>query len=387
MAEQLTITGSVDDPVLVDNVAGACDWMEEQYENGRYVEVTVTRSWSRHNPVLSGELARPSAYRWYLMREFVELAQHGAEIRMQASRERVSLNSPDLLRLLDETELDLTRKKLFLFGPERIELSAHRIEHYTGTCPEDFQRFVLLTNYHMHMEAFLERYPDSVLPSRPSVQMPAYHHKRENDAGYSIVNIGVGPSNAKTLTDHVAVLRPDAILMVGHCAGVRNHQEIGDYVLASGYVRADRLLDDLLPVSVPVVPSLLLNRYLARALDDAKLPYRWGAVYTTADRNWELALSRAVPDLRISRSIAVDMESATVGANGFRYRIPHATLLCVSDKPLHGKPKLPREAKAFYDETRNRHLEVAISALQMARDDHPHGLPNSDVRSLDQPLI
>jgi AMP nucleosidase len=217
--------------------------------------------------------------------------------------------------------------------------------------------------------------------------MPAFHHKLPNEDGYSIVNIGVGPSNAKTFTDHVAVLRPDALIMVGHCAGIRNHQEIGDYVLASAYVRADHLMDDLLPLSVPVVPSLMLNRYLAKALDDAHLPYRWGAVYTTADRNWELVLSKTIKDLRISRSIAVDMESATVAANGFRYRIPHATLLCVSDKPLHGKPKLPRQANVFYEDTRKKHLDTAIRALSMARDDYPYGIPNADVRGLDQPLI
>jgi AMP nucleosidase len=386
MNQQLAILGASDDN-LENRIADACDWMETHYQRGFYIEVTVSRHWSRHNPVLSGEVARPAAYRWYLERELSSLAHEGAEIRMRVSRERVSLTSPDLLRQLDETELDITRKKLFLFGPERVELSAHRLEHYTGTRPEDFQRAILLTNYHMHTEAFLTRYPDAIQPVRPTVQMPAFHHKVPNEAGYSIVNIGVGPSNAKTLTDHVAVLRPDALLMVGHCAGIRNHQEIGDYVLASAYVRADHLMDDLLPLSVPVVPSLMLNRYLAKSLDDAQLPYRWGAVYTTADRNWELALSKTIKDLRISRSIAVDMESATVAANGFRYRIPHATLLCVSDKPLHGKPKLPQQAKEFYQDTRKRHLETAIRALSMARDDYPFGIPNADVRGLDQPLI
>ena len=274
-----------------------------------------------------------------------------------------------------------------MFGPERVDLSVERLEHYTGTKAEDFQRYILLTNYRMHMDAFQSIYPQCVRPSRPDVQMPALHHKTEENDGVSIVNIGVGPSNAKNCTDHVAVLRPDAMLMVGHCAGVRNHQEIGDYVLASGYMRADRLLDEALPPSVPVTPSFLLNRYLAKVLEERNLPYRLGVVYTTADRNWELALRGTLEDLQASRSVAVDMESATVAANGFRYRVPAATLLCVSDKPLHGKPKLPRGAKSFYSETREQHLSVALAAIDLARREFPDGLPNSDIRALNEPLI
>jgi AMP nucleosidase len=177
------------------------------------------------------------------------------------------------------------------------------------------------------------------------------------------------------------------MLMVGHCAGIRNHQEIGDFVLATGYMRGDRLLDDVIPPAVPIAPSFLLNRYLAKVLDERRLPYRMGIVYTTIDRNWELALRGTLADLQVSRSVAVDMESATVATNGFRYRIPSATLLCVSDKPLHGKPKLPEAAKTFYLETKKQHLKVAIEAIDLARKEYPEGLLNSDLRALDEPLI
>ena len=168
---------------------------------------------------------------------------------------------------------------------------------------------------------------------------------------------------------------------------MRNHQEIGDFVLASGYMRADRVLDEALPAAVPISPSFLLNRFLAKVLDEKRLPYRVGTVYTTADRNWELTLRGTLRDLKTSRSIAVDMESATVAANGFRYRVPNATLLSVSDKPLHGKPKLPEDAKAFYKETKKRHIAVAIAALDLVKQEFPEGLPNSDIRALDEPLL
>ena len=372
---------------LAAAIEAACDFMEANYAAGRYSKITVERHWSRHNPVISGKVARPAAYRWYLRRELAKLAAKGAEITVTSSRPRVDLASPSLLTLLDESGFDQTRKKVFLFGPERVDLSIERLEHYTATKAEHFQRFVLLTNYHMHMQAFRERHPDCLASSRESVQMPALHCCRPDNSGVSIVNIGVGPSNAKTFTDHLAVLRPDAMLMIGHCAGVRNHQEVGDFVLASSYMRDDHVLDDALPRSVPVTPSFLLNRFLARVLDELRLPYRVGVVYTTADRNWEFSLARKLHDLRASRSVGVDMESATVAANGFRYRIPSATLLCVSDKPLHGSPKLPKAAAAFYEATKHRHLEIAEAAIDAIRTEYPGGLPSSDLRSMDEPLL
>ncbi|TWT50201.1 AMP nucleosidase [Rubripirellula amarantea] len=387
MNTDLRIDPTLSEDEVRSQIEAACTRMEQTYADGYYSKISVFRNWSKHNPELTGKIARPRAYRWYLRRELLKLAKRGAEITVSQSRARVDLNDPNLLEKIDETDFDLTRKKVFLFGPERSELSIARLEHYTGTSSEDFQRYVLLTNYQMHVTAFIEQFPDCVRPNRPDVQMPALHHKEPDNRGISIVNIGVGPSNAKNFTDHLAVLRPDAMLMVGHCAGVRNHQDVGDFVLASGYMRGDHLLDEALPPSVPITPSFLLNRALANALDFAKLTYRIGAVYTTADRNWELSLRRTLENLRASRSIAVDMESATVAANGFRYRIPSATLLCVSDKPLHGLPKLPGEAKAFYQDTKKQHIAVATAAIRMIKDQYPGGLPNSDIRSLDEPLL
>ena len=172
--------------------------------------------------------------------------------------------------------------------------------------------------------------------------MPAWHHVRPGRTGVTMVNIGVGPSNAKTITDHLAVLRPDLMLMIGHCAGLRNHQEIGDLVLATAYMRDDRVLDDMLPLSVPVVSNHTLNTLLLSELTARGLRSRMGIVFTTANRNWELHLAMVEDRLRVSRALAVDMESATVAANGFRYRIPTATLLAVSDKPLHAGPEAQR---------------------------------------------
>lgn len=360
--------------------------MQEIYGKGWYPEVTIYRPWSEHNPEVSSQFARPADMYWYFFREFRRLLGNGAGFRIVAAKKLRELNDIGLLETVDEAAMDFTRKKLFLFSPERIELSMNRLEHYTGTSACFFQRYILFTNYEMHVDVFREIYPNCICPDR-SVQMPAYHHTKENNTGITLINIGVGPSNAKTITDHVAVLRPDVMIMVGHCGGLRNHQEIGDFVLASGYMRADHVLDSYLPLSVPVIPAYAINHALEQELEKQKLNYRTGIIYTTDNRNWEFDRQRTLAEMSISRSLAVDMESATVAANGFRYRIPTATLLCVSDRPLHGKPKLSNEAAQFYQNSKEKHLKVVISTLEELYRRYPEGLPNSGIRAVNEPLL
>lgn len=376
-----------DNSTLLKKADGLVQQMCAIYERGSYPSVAIERPWSKFNPKTSGEFARPAALEAYLCREFARLLSLEAHITVSASRTRHALNDPDLFARLSEDDWDLRAKKLFLFSPERVEISLNRLEHYTATPAESFQKHILFTNYRMHIEAFLDLYPRCVKPSLEGAQMPAYHHVDENRNGITLVNIGVGPANAKTITDHVAVLRPDLMIMVGHCGGLRNHQEIGDYVLASAYMRADRVMDTVLPVHVPVIPSFLINMALRREIEAAQIEYRSGTVYTTDNRNWEFNQHTTVEAMKVSRSLAVDMESATIAANGYRYRIPHATLLCVSDKPLHGKPKLSGEAQTFYKNSKEKHLEIAINAVKALREQYPTGLPNDDVRSFDEPLL
>lgn len=368
-------------------VAALCDRLEAADAEGWYGSLTVERPWSRHNPVLEGEFACPGAIRPYLERELGKLAAAGARVDADRSRRALDLHDPALLAALDEGSWDFRRKKLFLFSPERMALSLDRLAHYTGTPARSFQRYVLFTNYSWHVEAFREAFPDAVGPAAPGRQMPAWHAARPDRDGITLVDIGVGPSNAKTITDHVAVLRPDLMLMIGHCGGLRNHQDIGDLVLATTYHRADGVLDHVLPTSVPVASNHRLNSYLLDALVRRDLPYRLGTVFTTDNRNWEFEQGGILDKMRLSRAVAVDMESATVAANGFRYRVPTATLLAVSDKPLHGRPKLSDAAQEFYTATKRWHLEVAVEVVDRVRAAHPDGLPAADVRSPDEPLL
>ncbi|GBQ91749.1 AMP nucleosidase [Acetobacter nitrogenifigens DSM 23921 = NBRC 105050] len=312
-------------------------------------------------------------------------------------------------------------RPLALFTAERTDYSLARLHHYTGTAPAHFQRFILLTNYQRYVDAFRAYGQQEVLKggeydafiepgdiifqqdtaetgggtaqltSLP--QMPAYHLRRPDGNGITLVNIGVGPANAKTITDHMAVLRPHCWLMVGHCAGLRRTQLLGDYVLAHGYVRQDHVLDDDLPPWVPVPPiaeiQVALQEVTARVTGlrhaELKTRLRTGTVMTTDNRNWELRLNALFAEINMSRAIAVDMESATIAANGFRFRVPYGTLLCVSDKPLHGELKLRGMANAFYRERVNQHLVVGIETMRLLREQGVAGLHSRKLRGFDEP--
>jgi AMP nucleosidase len=223
-------------------------------------------------------------------------------------------------------------------------------------------------------------------------QMPAYHLIAPNGGGITLVNIGVGPSNAKTICDHLAVMRPEVWLMIGHCGGLRPSQTIGDYVLAHAYLRDDHVLDSVLPTEVPIPPiaevqQALFDGALAVTGEDAqqlKARLRTGTVVTTDDRNWELRFTLSAMRFNQSRAVAIDMESATVAAQGYRFRVPYGTLLCVSDKPLHGEIKLPGAANAFYERAVSEHLMIGLAALDILRGQRT-SLHSRKLRSFDEP--
>jgi AMP nucleosidase len=227
-------------------------------------------------------------------------------------------------------------------------------------------------------------------PAKRAPQMPAYHLKMSGARGITFVNIGVGPSNAKTITDHIAVLRPHAWIMLGHCAGLRNSQELGDYVLAHAYLREDHVLDADVPVTVPIPALAEVQVALEQAVAEithmegieTKRIMRTGTVATFDNRNWELRDQTEITRrLSQSRAVALDMESATIAANGFRFRVPYGTLLCVSDKPLHGELKLPGMASDFYRTQVNRHLIIGLRAMEILRNQPPEKLHSRKLRS------
>ncbi len=315
-----------------------------------------------------------------------------------------------------------TPRPLSLFDGLRTDFSLARLAHYTGAPAQHVQQYILFTNYNRYVDEFVrwgceqlkvEGTPYTALSTAGGVyitkdtpdpetvvaagnwrkhQMPAYHLMAEGRVGITLVNIGVGPSNAKTICDHLAVLRPQAWLMIGHCGGLRGSQTIGDYVLAHAYLRDDHVLDGVLPPEIPIPPIAEVQVALNRAAEIVtgeegeilKRRLRTGTVVTTDDRNWELRYSSSALRFNQSRAVAIDMESATIAAQGYRFRVPYGTLLCVSDKPLHGEIKLPGQANAFYDRAIGQHLQIGLAAMDLLRREGA-GLHSRKLRSFDEP--
>jgi AMP nucleosidase len=399
--------------VTITRPALFADYLTEQLDlilTDFEVEVGVSRS-DQEIPfpyVLdSDEVAAAEVSAAELARHFptLELAHIGDEVA-----DGVWVPAPDAVR------------PLALFDARRTDFSLSRITHYTGAPAEHTQPYLLFTNYHRYVDEFVrfacaelrrEGSPYQALSCAGGVvitretpgpeqvaadatgrkhQMPAYHLMTADRRGLSLINIGVGPSNAKTITDHLAVLRPEAWLMIGHCGGLRATQTIGDYVLAHAYLRDDHVLDDVLPPEIPIPPiaevQVALNRaaeiVTGEAGDALKARLRTGTVVTTDDRNWELRYSLSALRFNQSRAVAIDMESATIATQGFRFRTPYGTLLCVSDKPLHGEIKLPGGANAFYERAISQHLRIGVAAMDLLRQEG-HRLHSRKLRSFDEP--
>jgi AMP nucleosidase len=337
---------------------------------------------------------------------------------------------PDLALVGDEIadgqweQKDHFAAPLSLFDAVRVDYSLKRLQHYTGTHWGHVQPWILLTNYHRYVDQFIGWAIEQLAIPGPYValhlpgggtitrgldkaaiqavldgsqwhkfQMPAYHLARsDGEGGITLVNIGVGPSNAKNMTDHLAVLRPNCWLMVGHCGGLRQSQRIGDYVLAHAYLRQDHILDSVLPPDIPIPALAEVQVALQQAAADVtgetgdalKERLRTGTVLTHDDRNWELRWSQERKRINLSRAIAIDMESGTLAAQGYRFRVPYGTLLCVSDKPLHGEIKLPGAANAFYDRAVGEHLLIGLAAVERLRAIKA-GLHSRKLRSFDEP--
>jgi AMP nucleosidase len=408
------------------------------------VRTTTTRAWAKlQDPgVYSTTITQPAFFRAYLLEQLQPLvSEFGATLSVHTSDLEIpypyvtevgdefvhgSVQVDDLARLFPTPRLssvgDEVADGLWIFDPARprplalfdavrTDFSLKRLAHYTGTNWRTIQPWILLTNYQRYVDGFVRfaleelARPDSSyealhLPGGHSVtrgmaqetaadivarapwqsfQMPAYNLQRDDGQG---------------ITDHLAVLRPNCWLMIGHCGGLRQSQVIGDYVLAHGYLRRDRILDDLLPPEVPVPAlaevQLALQEAAARVTGDRgdalKRRLRTGTVVTYDDRNWELRWSQERRRINLSRAIAVDMESGTLAAQGYRLRVPYGTLLCVSDKPLHGEIKLPGAATAFYQRAVGEHLAIGLETINLLRD-QLHSLHSRKLRAFDEPVF
>lgn len=240
------------------------------------------------------------------------------------------------------------------------EIVSNWLPRYTGTPLEGFGQHILLTNFGHYVERFaLEHGVEVHGRDRPMPNATA--------DGITLINFGMGSPNAATVMDLLSVIEPKAVLFLGKCGGLKRKNAIGDLILPIAAIRGEGTSNDYLLPEVPALPAFQLQRAVSTMVRDLGHDYWTGTVYTTNRRVWEH--DEAFKEyLRRTRSMAIDMETATIFAAGFANHIPCGALLLVSDQPM-----IPEGVKTETSDaavTANfveRHIKVGVEALKLVR--------------------
>lgn len=234
------------------------------------------------------------------------------------------------------------------------------LPRYTGTPLEEFGEHILLTNFGNYVEMFAKWHD---VPMRGTDRpMP-----NATADGITLINFGMGSPNAATVMDLLSAISPKAALFLGKCGGLKVKNQIGDLILPIAAIRGEGTSNDYLPMQVPALPAFQLQRAVSTMIRDLGHDYWTGTVYTTNRRVWEHD-EEFKNTLRKTRSMAVDMETATIFAAGFANHIPSGALLLVSDQPM-----IPEGVKTELSDKNvtvnfvEKHIKVGIEALKLVR--------------------
>ena len=240
------------------------------------------------------------------------------------------------------------------------EIVDNWLPRYTGTALENFGEHVLLTNFGNYLDLFAAQTGASIVGrDRPMPNATA--------DGITMINFGMGSANAATVMDLLSAIAPKAVLLLGKCGGLKRKNQIGDLVLPIATIRGDGTSDDYLLPEVPALPAFSLQRAVSTSIRDLDCDYWTGTVYTTNRRVWEHD-DEFKEYLRDTRSMAIDMETATIFAAGFANHIPAGALLLVSDQPMVPEGvKTEASDKKVTSEYVERHIRIGIEALRLIR--------------------
>ncbi len=206
------------------------------------------------------------------------------------------------------------------------EIVENWLPRYTKRPLKDFDDYILLTNFNNYVDLFAE-WNDVPVIGRDG-NMP-----NASANGMTIINFGIGSPNAAVIMDILSAIKPKAVLFLGKCGGLRNKNQVGDYILPSAAIRGEGTSNDYFPPEIPALPAFSLQRAVSSNIRDFGKDYWTGTVYTTNRRVWEHD-DAFKQYLRSTRAMAVDMETATLFSVGFYNSIPIGALLLVSDMPL-----------------------------------------------------
>ncbi|MFA6401653.1 MAG: AMP nucleosidase [Salinivirgaceae bacterium] len=236
------------------------------------------------------------------------------------------------------------------------EIVANWLPRYTGMALEDFGKHILLTNFQLYVDMFAKHFNVPVIGEQQNMPNASAN-------GITIINFGMGSPNAATVMDLLTAISPKAVLFIGKCGGLKSKNKLGDFILPIAAIRSDGTSNDYLPPEIPALPAFNLQRAVSSAIRDAGLDYYTGTVFTTNRRVWEYD-ERFKKYLQKTRSMAIDMETATIFIVGFANQIPTGALLLVSDQPMISTGvKTAESDKKVTDSFVSNHLQIAISAL------------------------
>lgn len=236
------------------------------------------------------------------------------------------------------------------------EIVENWLPRYTKRMLEDFDDYILLTNFNNYVELFAQWYDVPVLGKDGNMPNASAN-------GITIINFGMGSPNAAMIMDILSAINPRAVLFLGKCGGLRGKNKVGDYILPSAAIRGEGTSNDYFPPEVPALPAFSLQRAVSSNIRDFGKDYWTGTVYTTNRRVWEHD-ETFKKYLRATRALAVDMETATLFTAGFYNGIPTGALLLVSDMPLQeGGIKTTESDKHVTQNFVEEHIKIGVKSL------------------------
>ena len=243
----------------------------------------------------------------------------------------------------------------------KIEIVENWLPRYTGLELEDFGQYILLTNFHNYIEMFAEKFNTVVNGEDKPMQTATADN-------ITIINFGMGSAMAATVMDLLSAISPKAVLFLGKCGGLKRKNKIGDLLLPIAGIRGEGTSNEYLPAEIPALPSFRLQRAVSSVIKKQNIDYWTGTVYTTNRRVWEH--DEVFKEyLRVTRAMAVDMETATIFTVGFVNEIPRGALLLVSDSPMiPDGVKTSESDKLVTSGYVIKHLDIGIDSLIELRD-------------------
>jgi len=239
----------------------------------------------------------------------------------------------------------------------KAEIIQNWLPRYTAIPTEEFNKHILLTNFHSYLELFASIHQTQIVDR--NVAMPA-----ANGNGITMINFGMGSANAATIMDLLAAINPKAVLFLGKCGGLKKKSNLGDLILPIAAIRGEGTSNDYLPAEVPALPAFNLQRAVSHVIRNRGNDYWTGTVYSTNRRVWEHD-NKFKKYLRKTRSMAIDMETATLFTVGFANGVPTGALLLVSDQPMISEGVKTQKSDRMVSEKFSRmHMDIGIEALQ-----------------------